>query len=126
MEELADKIKAMLSDPEGVERIMGIAKVLGEKGALAPKEEKTQSEASEPKESLVPASARPSTEDNPLASILNNPELKRLFGKDCKKRNELLRALCPFLSEEKREKLERIIKATSTIEMVYSAGSFLT
>ena len=114
MDELADKIKAMLSDPEGVQRIMGVARALGEGGGLSAAEEEAKQG--------VPALAR---EDNPLRSILDNPELKRLFGTDCKKRNELLRALCPFLSDEKSAKLQRILKATSTIETVVSAGSLL-
>ncbi len=113
MEELADKIKAMLSDPEGVQRIMGIARALGEKTSDVP----------EPPKEEKPVSLL--GEDNPLHSILNNPELKRMFGSDCKNRNQLLSALCPFLSEEKRTKLQRILKATSTIETVVSAGSLL-
>lgn len=122
MEELADKIKAMLSDPEGVERIMGIARALGEQKGLGESKEKTEQKEEAP--SLPSASLL--GENNPLSSILNNPELKRLFGKECQSRNTLLRALCPFLSEEKREKLQRILQATSAIETVYSAGSLFS
>ena len=110
MEELADKLKALLSDPEGVERIMGIARSLGEGGG---------------KEKPIRADSREQQEDNPLQSILKNPELKRLFGAECAPRNELLRALCPFLSQEKKEKLQRILKATSAIETMVTAGSLL-
>lgn len=124
MDDIAEKIKAMLSDPEGVEKIMGIAKALGENSA--PPAEKASEASSSEKESADSAKALlpfGDMSDNPLGAILKNPELKRLFGQDCKKRNVLLKSLCPFLSQDKQTKLEKIIKATSTIEMLYSAGS---
>ena len=104
MDELADKIRSLLSDPEGVEKIMGVARTLGggDKSADQP-------------------SSPPSGDAEPLGQLLENPELRRLFGAEGKKRNQLLRAISPYLGEDRRRRLDRIIKATSAFEMLYGA-----
>ena len=108
MEELADKIRSLLSDPEGVEKIMGVARSLGgEKGE----------KASDQPPSAVGA--------EPFAQLLENPELRRLFGAEGKKRSQLLRAISPYLGEERRRRLDRILKATSAFEMLYGVGGLL-
>lgn len=126
MDELGEKIKAMLADPKGVQAVMGIARALAGEGGAAPG-------AAPATESAPPASPEPaavptggaSQEGSPLKALLDHPQLKRLFGTDCDKRNRLLQAICPFLCPEKRRKLESILKATQTVQMLYSAGNLL-
>lgn len=110
MEELADKIRSLLSDPEGVEKIMGVARSLG---------------ADKPQPSPDQPSSAPSGGAEPLNQLLENPELRRLFGAEGKKRTQLLRAISPYLGEDRRRRLDRIIKATSAFEMLYGAKGLL-
>ena len=125
MDELGEKIKAMLADPQGVQAVMGIARALaGEGGAAGGASDKQSAPPASPQP--VPALAEgASQEGSPLKALLDHPQLKRLFGTDCEKRNRLLQAICPFLCPEKRRKLESILKATQTVQMLYSAGNLL-
>ena len=109
MEDVSDKLKALLSDPAGMEKIMGVAKALG------------AGEKKDPPE----ARASPAPAGEGLGRLLEDPELKRLFCDEAAKRDGLLRAIMPYLSAPRREKLSRILKATSAVAAVYSARGLL-
>lgn len=113
MDELSGRISALLKDPESVARIMSIAKSFGE----STEENKAEAQKEE--------DFSDADQEDMFASVLKNPRLKKLFCTDCQKRNRLLNALCPYLSDEKSKKLQRILKATSAIETVFGAAQLL-
>ncbi len=103
-DELSEKIKALLSDPESLQKITAIASSLGMtgNGTAPPKEEPPPAPVSS-----LPASA-------PLANLQALPA----FNMSGNRNTALLHAIKPFLRGERQSKLESLITAMSVAEII--------
>ncbi len=111
MEDLSQKINDLLSDPSMMEQIKNLAGLLG------------QSENnSKPAEAAAPPPSPPPSNNNPLnPEILSTvmkiaPLLQSVNQEDDSTR--LLRALRPFLSDEKCHRLDEAIKMLGLFKML--------
>lgn len=134
MDGLSDKLKTLLSDPQAIERIAAVAKNLnlGQNTQSEPQPSESEHEATpafaESQNSHHSNNEGGGSDDGikrGIADFLNMPELKMLFGKGCKERNDLLCAIKPFVSKEKREKLDSVVKTMKTLDTLYSAKDLL-
>lgn len=96
MEELEEKIHAVLSDPAQMEQIMNMARALGLSGAAEAQErtDDTPSEPPQPSEMMR----------EPVAQLI------RQAGKPDAREENLLNALKPFLKPSRREKIDRAMQ----------------
>lgn len=94
-DDLSEKIRAVLSDPESAAKIAAIASSLGVSG-----------ESASPPQEEASASL-------PAASLLQLP-----FNRESDKNTALLHAIKPFLREEKREKIDSLIRAMSVAGLI--------
>ncbi|MCI8527195.1 MAG: hypothetical protein HFF17_15085 [Oscillospiraceae bacterium] len=101
MDDLEQTIGRILGDPEAMNGILEMAKGLG-LGAPPPAEEGD-------------ASPAPPVSDSAVAALLS--EAGNLGGKH----TALLQALKPFLREDRREKLDRAVRAARISRMAGSA-----
>lgn len=109
MEGMEEKLNAILSDPQAMQKIMSLAQSLGQ-GAPPPQE---------PEKRLETPSALPSFDPAMLQ------KLSRLAGQSGIDSNEqaLLKALGPYLSRGKVFRLEKAMRAS---KMARLASSFLS
>lgn len=111
MDGFSDKLKAVLSDPESMAKITEIARGFAEKKPSEPSEEK----------------ALPPSPD-PVGELLHSPaiaEALRLLGNGSRERVALLQAMRPFVKEEKKAKLDKIIGTMKTLDLLTSAQKML-
>lgn len=101
----SDKMNSILSDPESMEKIMSLAKSLGEK------KESTEEVKSEPAPDILKGIA-----SSPLFRMLTEGEKERIC---------LLRALKPYMSEARRAKLDTVISAMEGLEALGSVTKIL-
>ena len=128
MAELEEKLNAILGNPDAMGQIMALARSLngGEGTKSAPPE---QSHPPEPGESSPPPPAsQPEATD--LSALLGqvDPRLMQLglgLLKNCKERDDrnaaLLRALRPFLKEERRAGLDRALQIVGVTRIIRAA-----
>lgn len=103
-DELSEKIKALLSDPESLAKVTAIASSLGVTGnGAAPPKEEPQS---------VPVSSLPASAPSP------NLQALPAFNMSGNRNAMLLHAIKPFLRKEKQSKLESLITAMSVAEII--------
>ena len=98
MDDMEEKLSAILGDPETMAKIMSMAQSLGQSGAPA-----------QPKAQEAPPPPPP----NPgidLASIRRMASIAQQSGVD-KNQQALLKALTPYLSRERIDKLEKAMRA---------------
>ncbi len=124
MSELDDKLNSILSNPAMMQQIMSLAQALNH-----------QSETQQPQQSPPPQASPPPQPQNTMPSterLLNPNMLSRMAslmqrGSIDKDQQSLLRALRPYLSRQKLEKLERAMHAAKMAgiasEMVNSQSS---
>jgi hypothetical protein len=122
MDDMQSKITAMLNDPAGMERVMSIAKALGAGGV------KTDSAPPEQAGREEPAAAMPAADDaGDIIKALTSIDPKILGGmtklfheynKPDDKNVLLLRALQPYLREERRGKMDH---AVNILKLAYTA-----
>ena len=110
MDELEQKLGAVLNNPQLMQQIMSMAQAMGSQPPPQ-KEEKPQSE------SAVPAMA-PQIDPGMLSKLAG---LSRQSGID-REQQALLKALNPYLSKDRISRLERAMRAA---KMAKLAGSFL-
>ncbi len=96
-DDLSEKIRAVLSDPESAAKIAAIASSLGVSGA---------------------AEKQPPQEDVPAAVPTAALPAQLPFNRGNDKNTALLHAIKPFLREEKRDKLDSLIRAMSVAELI--------
>ena len=131
LSDFEDKLNAILSNPEAMAQVMGLAQSLSGSGAFGGAQEQEHS-APPPKESA-------GRKEDPLGGLGNIAELfsqidpkliERLLplvgefsssGND--ERTQLLYALRPFLKPERRDKVERAVKAA---KLIHIGKKFLT
>lgn len=105
MSELDDKLNSILSNPAMMQQIMSLAQALN------------QSDSQQPKPNpAAPPPPQQSTEPVPREATLNPNLLSKIAnlmqrGSIDKNQESLLRALAPYLSKQKLQKLERAMHA---------------
>lgn len=97
-ENLNEKISSVLSDPQSLEAILNIAKSFSSK-------------KEEPKEQAQEA------ESESVVSLANTAINLSPRGKE-KERIDLLLSLRPFLREEKKDRVDGLIKALKTAQLI--------
>lgn len=127
MSELEDKLNAILSNPEAMSQVMGLARSLGESGAFGA----TQENGAQ-KENAQTSGNRGGASGNigDLFSQIDPKMIERLLPLLCElgsggndDRTQLLYALRPFLKPERRDKVERAVKAA---KLIHIGKKFLT
>ena len=103
MEELQDKLGAILNDPNMMQQIMSLAKSMG---------------GSTPQQTPEPPPSMPEFDPGMIKKISN---LASQTGID-REQQALLKALSPYLNRERISRLERAMRAARTAKM---ASSFL-
>ena len=101
----SDKLNSILSDPEGMEKIVSLAKSLGEK------KEDIREQKSQPAPDILKNIA-----SSPLFSMLTEGEKERIC---------LLKALKPYMSDARRAKLDTVINAMEGLEALSSVTKIL-
>lgn len=112
----SDKLKTVLSDPEAMEKIATLAKSFA--GNTAPGGENLP--APDPGEGPPP--------DGGIGDLLKSPaiaEALRFLSDGSRERMALLCAMRPFVKDEKKEKLDRIIQTMKTLDLLVSAQRLL-
>lgn len=116
MDSFSDKLKTVLSDPESMAKITEIAK------GFAAKEGKTHVNDEERRTEKGEAATDLMTE------LVHSPaigEALRLLGNGSRERVNLLLAMRPFVKENKKEKLDKIISTMRTLDLITSAQKLL-
>ena len=109
MDGFSEKLKTVLSDPESMAKITEIARGFAEKKAQPPS---------------APTLPAPDS----MGELLQSPaiaEALRLLGNGSRERVELLKAMRPFVKEEKKARLDKIISTMKTLELLTSAQKML-
>ena len=107
MDDFSDKLGKILSDPKSMEQIMSLAKGLS-------------SEKSEEKQAAPDISSM----TDMLRSLVNSPAGQAFFNGE-QQRIQLLKALSPYLSPSKRQKLSGVISAMESVSAVGSLTKLL-
>lgn len=116
MDSFSEKLKTVLSDPESMAKITEIAKGFAQRQSGG-------GESAPPKEE---APALPSPD--PVGELMHSPaiaEALRLLGNGSRERVALLVAMRPFVKDEKKEKLDKIIGTMKTLDLITSAQKLL-
>ncbi len=121
MDNFSDKIMAILNNPEGLESIMSIAKSLGGKD----KDDKATAENTNKDESISNALMKIGEGKKASESGFDLSALEELFNHNKSNRLELLKALKPYIKPDKQGKIDNIMSAMKTIDLIYSAKNLL-
>ncbi len=116
MDDMESKMNAILSDPDMMQKIMSMAQSLGQSSPAPDHQESTPTIAKEPQMQL-PASFP----DIDISMIQRLSGFAKQTGVD-KNQQTLLRALGPYLSHERVNKLEKAMRAA---KMANLASTFL-
>lgn len=124
MSEFSDKVNELLSNPEALSKIMQIAQNIGIGGNDAPKAAPTMATPSSPvlpqetpsQTASAPAVSAAAPASNPLSGLLGSastlaPLLSGTALSD--RRVALLKALRPFMTDEKQKRVDNVISAIS-------------
>lgn len=114
MNELEDKLNALLSDPDGMAQVMELAQKLSGKhdGDEAPKQ--TESERGDDLSSLLGALGG-GLDGDTLRRLL--PVVQQATRRESGEAAALLYALRPFLREERRDKVERAVQLARMLSL---------
>ncbi len=125
MSEFEDKLNAILSNPEAMAQVMGLAQSLGSSGAFDP--------SSQPQEKSAPSTTQTTSPGGGIGDLFSQidpkmiermlPLLGELNSSSSDERMQLLYALRPFLRPERRDKVERAAKAA---KLIHIGKKFLT
>lgn len=113
MDGFSEKLKSVLNDPESMAKITEIARGFAEKKPSAPP---------------AVAAVREAGASDPVGELLHSPaiaEALRLLGNGSRERVALLQAMRPFVKEEKKAKLDKIIGTMKTLDLLTSAQKLL-
>ena len=130
MDSFSDKLKTVLNDPESMAKIAELAKnFAGGKAAPAAPPENVPNESVEsrgPVESHALAG-----ETSGLAGafdLIRSPaiaEALQMLQNGSRERVALLQAMRPFVRDEKKEKLDKIIQTMKTLDLISSAQKLI-
>ena len=130
MDSFSDKLKTVLNDPESMAKIAELAKNFagGKSAPLTPSE----NISNEPMESPPPVgTAPPVGETSRLAGafdLIRSPaiaEALQMLQNGSRERVALLQAMRPFVRDEKKEKLDKIIQTMKTLDLISSAQKLI-
>jgi len=111
MDDISDKLKGILSDPEGMEKILGIAKTL--QGSFVSKNT-SDSPISEQNDLIIDETKSKKENKNQNDSL----DFKTILSSNNAERTQLLKALRPFFKDEKKEKVDKIIRTIQALELL--------
>lgn len=122
MSELEDKLNTLLSDPDGMAQVFGLAQKLSEKHDAAPPPDPSPDPASPPADPLPDLStllAGLFGGDAPDAQTLSRllPVLRRLDRPESGETAALLYALRPYLRPSRRDKVERAVRLARLLHL---------
>lgn len=112
--DFSEKLKTVLSDPDAMATITSLAK------NFAQGENRRQED--------VGADDPSASAKSGVGELLRQPAIAqaiRVLGDGSRERLALLRAMRPFVKEEKKEKLDRIIQTMQTLDLLTSAQKLL-
>lgn len=122
MSEFEDKLNAILSNPEAMAQVMGLAQSLSGSGAFG--DGQPQESASAQKDNHTDNAGSSFGNLGDLFSQIDPKMIERLLPligelsrSDNDERMQLLYALRPFLKAERRDKVERAVKAAKLIHI---------
>ena len=113
MDGFSEKLKTVLSDPESMAKITEIARGFAEKQG---------------KPSALETADQSLPTPDATGELLRSPaisEALRLLGNGSRERVALLQAMRPFVKEEKKAKLDKIISTMKTVDLLTSAQKLL-
>ena len=117
MDSFSDKLKTVLSDPESMAKITEIAK------GFAAREQQGTVESENDREG-----EKKSEKTSPVMELIQSPaiaEALRLLGNGSRERVNLLLAMRPFVKDNKKEKLDKIIGTMRTLDLITSTQKLL-
>ena len=103
MDDLEQKIKSVLSDPEQMQQVLNMARALGV-SIPESEEPKAREQETSPPEQNIPPQAGVDALSEPVSQLLQQA------GKLEKRQENLLNALKPFLKPNRREKIDRAMQ----------------
>ena len=125
MSELEDQLNAILSNPEAMAQVMGLAKSLSGSGAFGapPKNDDEQQPPPNTNSNASSGIGDLFSQIDPKMIERLLPLLGELGRGENDERTQLLYALRPFLRPERRDKVERAVKAA---KLIHIGKKFLT
>lgn len=114
----SEQLKTVLSDPEAMATIANLAKGFAQK----------QSGQSQGMGSASAEAVKNDDGKGTLSELMSSPAIAsvlRLLGDGSKERMALLLAMRPFVRDEKKEKLDRIIQTMKMLDLLVSAQKLL-
>ncbi len=117
MDSFSDKLKTVLSDPESMAKITEIAK------GFAAREQKENAGNDENRDQEGKKAGV-----DPVMELVRSPaiaEALRLLGNGSRERVNLLLAMRPFVKDNKKEKLDKIISTMRTLDLITSTQKLL-
>ena len=118
MDSFSEKLKTVLSDPESMAKITEIAQGFAARNPSATSPgEKHEDSAHEPPPTV-----------NPISELMGAPAIAsalKVLGDGSRERVALLCAMRPFVKEEKKAKLDKIISTMKTLDLLSSAQKLL-
>ena len=130
-DQLSEKLKNILADPDSLKSILSIASAFG---SVNNNKSTSSSDASE-KSSAVPDTQERVNEEKPSDAVVepsvNAMQMVSAFGNKAKNADDrvnLLLSIKPFLSERKRQRVDSIVKALGAARLLssYKDLDFLT
>ena len=127
MSELDDKLNSILSNPAMMQQIMSLAQALNQSEAQQPPAQQPQAPQSQVQQPQIPQDHFAPTNDRGInPNLLSKIATLMQRGSIDKNQEALLRALRPYLNNQKLEKLERAMHAAKMAgiasEMVNTRG----
>ena len=121
MDGFSDQLKTVLNDPESMAKIAELAKKFA-----------ARNEAPTPEDApSLPVTSGEKGDSSPFGAVaegLRSPaiaEALRLLSNGSRERVALLQAMRPFVREEKKEKLDKIIQTMKTLDLITSAQKLI-
>ena len=117
MSEFEDKLNAILSNPEAMAQVMGLAQSLSGSGAFGSTQEEKKPPAGTQASSAVGGIGDLFSQIDPKMLERLLPLLGELGSGNNDERMQLLYALRPFLKPERQDKVERAARAAKLIHL---------
>lgn len=126
MSEMEEKLGAILSNPQMMQQIMSLAQALNQSEAQQPQQTQQTYQQPPPPPPVQQQSPAPSGDRGINPNLLSKVASLMQRGSIDKNQESLLKALRPYLSKQKLEKLERAMHAAKMAgiasEMVNARG----
>jgi hypothetical protein len=118
--DFSQKLQQVLSDPDAMATIAGLAQNFSKKNE--------KSTAVSQGALSVPSEEAPPQGKGVLGEMLEQPAIAsalKMLGEGSRERVALLQAMRPFVKDEKKERLDRIIQTMKTLDLLLSAQKLL-